>query len=62
MRRENSGIADDLLSGLVFAQDAEDRLRQHELLAMIYLLITAGYKTMVSFMTMESCPCLNILE
>jgi len=42
---------DDLLSGLMFAEEDGDRLRRPELLAMIYLLITAGYETMVSFVS-----------
>lgn len=40
--------ADDLLSALVNASDADDRLSADELLATAYLLILAGYETTVN--------------
>jgi cytochrome P450 len=40
--------ADDLLSALVQAQDAGDRLSERELLAMIFLLLVAGHETTVN--------------
>jgi cytochrome P450 len=49
--RHANPLADDLLSGLVFAEDAGDRLSRQELLAMVFLLITAGYETMVNFIS-----------
>jgi cytochrome P450 len=40
--------ADDLLSALIQAQDAGDRLSETELLAMIFLLLVAGHETTVN--------------
>ena len=51
LRRESPGFSDDLLSALVLAEDAGDSLNRQELLAMIYLLTTAGYETMVNFVS-----------
>jgi len=39
------------LSALIFAEDAGDRLSRDELLSMVFLLITAGYETMVNFIS-----------
>jgi cytochrome P450 len=50
LRQKNPG-GDDLLSGLIFSEDAGDKLNRQELLAMIFLLITAGYETMVNFIS-----------
>src|SRR5262249_24590902 len=40
--------AGDLLTGLVQAEDAGDRLRTDELQGMVYLLLVAGYETTVN--------------
>jgi cytochrome P450 len=37
--------ADDLISGLVLAQEADDRLTDDEVLAMVFLLLSAGHET-----------------
>jgi hypothetical protein len=50
---------DDLLTGLIFSEDAGDKLSRQELLAMVFLLITAGYETMVNFI---SNGILSLLE
>lgn len=42
---------DDLLSDLILSEDAGDQLSHPELLAMVFLLITAGYETMVNFIS-----------
>lgn len=49
IRRRNPNGPDDLLMGFVLAEDAGDRLTREELIAMVFLLITAGYETMVTF-------------
>ncbi len=41
---------DDVLSGLMLSENGGDKLSHPELLAMVFLLITAGYETMVEFM------------
>jgi cytochrome P450 len=51
LRQKNPAGTDDLLSGLIMAEDAGDRLSRQELLAMVFLLITAGYETMVNFIS-----------
>jgi cytochrome P450 len=40
--------ADDLLSALLAAQEAGDSLSEHELLAMLFLLLVAGHETTVN--------------
>jgi cytochrome P450 len=40
--------ADDLLSALIQAQDAGDRLSENELLSMVFLLLVAGHETTVN--------------
>lgn len=45
-RREHAGT--DLISALVAAEEAGDKLSEGELLAMIYLLLVAGYETTVN--------------
>ncbi len=51
LRRKKPDPGDDVLSGLIFAEDAGDTLSRQELLAMVFLLITAGYETMVNFIS-----------
>ncbi|MEZ4381228.1 MAG: cytochrome P450 [Nannocystaceae bacterium] len=41
----------DLMSALVAAEDAGDRLSRDELLGMVFLLLTAGHETTVSLIT-----------
>jgi cytochrome P450 len=45
-RRAQPG--DDLISGLVLAQEADDRLTDDEVLAMVFLLLSAGHETTVN--------------
>ncbi|MCA9661528.1 MAG: cytochrome P450, partial [Myxococcales bacterium] len=42
---------DDLMTALVEAEDAGDRLSRDELLGMVFLLLTAGHETTVSLIT-----------
>lgn len=51
LRLENPDEFNDLLAGLAFAENNGDRLSRQELLAMVFLLITAGYETMVNFIS-----------
>ncbi len=46
LRRANPG--DDLVTALITAEDAGDRLSQDELIAMIFLLLLAGHETTVN--------------
>jgi cytochrome P450 len=46
LRRVQPG--DDLITGLVQAEEAGDRLSQQELLAMVFLLLLAGHETTVN--------------
>ena len=48
-KRNNPG--DDILTGLIQAEDNGDRLSEDELLAMVFLLIIAGYETTVHLIT-----------
>ena len=45
-KRDNPG--DDMLSALVQARDEDDRLGEHELSAMVFLLLVAGHETTVN--------------
>jgi len=50
--RKGQGVPlDDLLTALIFNEAEGIRLNRDELLAMVYLLITAGYETMVNFIS-----------
>jgi cytochrome P450 len=40
--------ADDLLSALILARDEGDRLRENELVSMVFLLLVAGHETTVN--------------
>jgi len=46
LRRSQPG--DDLMTGLVHAEEAGDRLNEEELIAMIFLLLLAGHETTVN--------------
>lgn len=48
-KRNNPG--DDILTGLIQAEDNGDKLSEDELLAMVFLLIIAGYETTVHLIT-----------
>lgn len=50
-RQHQPMMIGDLLSELPFVELDGDRLNREELLAMVYLLITAGYETMVNFIS-----------
>jgi len=45
--RKRTEPGDDLLSALIAARDAEDRLSEDELFSMAFLIILAGYETSV---------------
>ena len=59
LRRENLASSDDLLTGLIFAEDAGQQLSRQELLAMVFLLFAAGYETVANFI---SNGVLSLLE
>lgn len=46
--RKRREPGDDLLSALVRADDGEDRLAEHELTSMVFLLLIAGHETTVN--------------
>lgn len=48
-KRRNPG--DDILTGLIQAEDEGDRLSEDELVAMVFLLIVAGFETTVHLIT-----------
>lgn len=48
-KRANPG--DDILTGLIQADDDGDRLTEDEIIAMVFLLIVAGYETTVHLIT-----------
>jgi len=51
LRREQPTAPDDLLTGLIFAEDAGDQLTRQELVSMIFLLFAAGYETVANFIS-----------
>ncbi|MDI5978129.1 cytochrome P450 family protein [Amycolatopsis magusensis] len=51
VEEKRAAPADDLLSGLVLAQDGDDRLTDDEITSTIVLLLTAGHETTVSLLT-----------
>jgi cytochrome P450 len=48
VRERRANPADDLVTALVRAEEAGDKLSEDELLAMIFLLLVAGYETTVN--------------
>ncbi|MER7734629.1 cytochrome P450 [Streptomyces erythrochromogenes] len=48
IRDKRAQPGDDLLSGLITARDEEQRLSEDELIAMVFLLLAAGYITTVN--------------
>jgi cytochrome P450 PksS len=48
VRERRRAPADDLVTALVSAEEAGDKLSEDELLAMIFLLLVAGYETTVN--------------
>ncbi|WP_404952709.1 cytochrome P450 [Streptomyces sp. 147326] len=48
IRAKRAAPGDDLLSGLITARDQEQRLTEDELIAMVFLLLVAGYITTVN--------------
>lgn len=48
IRSKRAASADDLLSALVQAKEAGDRLSEDELVAMVFLLLVAGHETTVN--------------
>lgn len=51
IERKRTDPRDDILSGLIEAEAEGDRLSEDELVAMIFLLIVAGYETTVHLIT-----------
>ncbi|APU43867.1 MULTISPECIES: cytochrome P450 family protein [unclassified Streptomyces] len=51
IRDKRAHPGDDLLSGLVTARDEEQRLSEDELIAMVFLLLAAGYITTVNLIS-----------
>jgi cytochrome P450 len=51
IRQKRENPADDILTGLIEAEDDGDRLTEDELVAMVFLLIIAGYETTVHLIT-----------
>ncbi len=48
VRRRRTDLRDDLLSALIEAEEAGQRLNEDELLAMVFLLLVAGHETTVN--------------
>ena len=44
-------LGDDILSGLILAEDGGDRLSEDEIVSMVFLLLGAGYETTVYLIT-----------
>ncbi|MFE7183597.1 cytochrome P450 family protein [Streptomyces erythrochromogenes] len=51
IRDKRAAPGDDLLSGLITARDEEQRLSEDELIAMVFLLLAAGYITTVNLIS-----------
>jgi len=51
IREKRANPGDDILTGLIEAEDNGDRLTEDELVAMVFLLIIAGYETTVHLIT-----------
>jgi cytochrome P450 len=51
VREQRSKPGDDILTGLIEAEDQGDRLTEDELVAMVFLLIIAGFETTVHGVT-----------
>lgn len=49
--RKRTNLQDDILSGLIEAEDEGSQLSDDELVSMVFLLITAGYETTVDLIT-----------
>ncbi|WP_127500667.1 cytochrome P450 family protein [Actinoplanes solisilvae] len=56
-RRTDPG--DDLLSGLIEVRDSADRLSEHELISMVFLLLIAGHETTVNLIGNGTCLLLS---
>jgi cytochrome P450 len=50
-------LRDDLVSALIQAEEAGDRLSEDELLAMVFLLLVAGHETTVNLIASERLNC-----
>ena len=49
--RKRSNPGDDILTGLIHAEEDGERLTEDELVAMVFLLVVAGYETTVHLIT-----------
>ena len=49
--RKRAEPGDDILSGLIAAEEAGDRLSEYELVAMVFLLVAAGFETTLHLIT-----------
>lgn len=59
IERKRKQPADDILSGLIEAEDQGNQLSEDELVAMVFLLIFAGYETTVHLITNAVQTLLN---
>ncbi|WP_376092888.1 cytochrome P450 [Roseomonas sp. CCTCC AB2023176] len=59
VRRRSAEPRDDLISALVVAREADDRLSEDEVLAMIFLLLSAGHETTVNLIGSGTLALLN---
>lgn len=50
IRQKASAPADDLISALIAAQEQDDHLTEDEVLAMVFLLLSAGHETTVNLL------------
>lgn len=51
IEKKRANPQDDILTGLIQAEEAGDKLSEDELIAMLFLLIVAGYETTVHLIT-----------
>lgn len=51
IERKRANPADDILTGLIQAEEDGERLTEDELVSMVYLLVVAGYETTVHLIT-----------
>jgi cytochrome P450 len=57
--RKRTEPGDDIVTGLIQAEEAGDRLRDHELVAMVFSLLTAGYETTYNLITNAAAALLT---
>lgn len=57
--QRRKALGDDLISGLIRAEEGGDRLDEDELLAMIFLLLVAGHETTVNLISTGTLALLD---